>query len=135
VRENDSGGLERLVSLDTRGETTTASSSRNKIFVDEIPQEPLHDIPQMRTQSMTFTPTLQPAVSLPWAADSSLSALNVTAKSLELSLHTLSQRLIAYSTCHGQAAVDSGTIGLTADAIGRTTYALSQVKQLQRSYN
>jgi hypothetical protein len=60
-----------------------------------------------------------------------MSALKVAAQSLELTLHTLSERLTSH--CSGQAATNPETIALAADAIGRASNALSQVKQLQWS--
>jgi len=144
VRENDTSGLERLVSLDAQrhsGATAPpiASGSHKtgkNIICDETPQEPPDGLPLKMFAPGTMLPTLQPAVSSPpdiKLPPTTLSALAVAAQSLELTLHALSKRLTSYST--GQAVVDSGTIAVTADAIGRATYALSQVKQLQLSHS
>jgi len=63
--------------------------------------------------------------------NTSISALGVATKSLELALHTLSERLTFLST--GQSPPDPVSIALTAEAIGKVTAALAQVKQLHWS--
>lgn len=48
-------------------------------------------------------------------------------QSLEVALHSLSNRLTALSS---GPAVDPTSIAVTADAIGKVAYALTQVRQL-----
>lgn len=61
----------------------------------------------------------------------SVSALEVSTKSLELTLYTLSERLTLLSS--GQSPLDPASIALTADAMGKAAGALAQIKQLHWS--
>lgn len=57
-----------------------------------------------------------------------MAVLDLSARALELSLATLSKQLT--SACSGQYS-DTAAIGQMADAIGKSTQALLQVKQMQ----
>ncbi|RDX53102.1 hypothetical protein OH76DRAFT_1454011 [Lentinus brumalis] len=72
-------------------------------------------------------PSAQPAA-LPISSTSS--ALEASARSLELSLVVLSERLDAYTSA---PFIDPTAIGQTADVISKVSQALTQVKQLLRS--
>ena len=65
--------------------------------------------------------------------NTSVSALEVTANSLEQALYTLSARLTFLSG--GQSPLDPSSIALTAEAIGKVVDALARVKQLHWSEN
>jgi hypothetical protein len=83
-----------------------------------------------------FDLPLLPGASMPtdiqtYQTNTSVPALEVTAKSLELSLRTLSERMTFLSS--GQNPLDPSSIALTADTIGKVTQALAQVKQLHWS--
>jgi hypothetical protein len=62
---------------------------------------------------------------------STLSPLEISSQSLELTLQKLSEKLLFLSS--GQVPTEIGTIASIADAISRITQALTQVKQLQSS--
>jgi len=63
--------------------------------------------------------------------NASVSALEVAAKSLELTLVSLSEKLTFLSS--GRSPVDPTSIALTAEALGKVVAALAQVKQLHWS--
>src|ERR1700683_162633 len=60
-----------------------------------------------------------------------VSALEVAANALELSLHTLSERLTFLSS--GQSLLNAPSIAEAAEAINKVTEALAQVKRLHWS--
>jgi hypothetical protein len=60
-----------------------------------------------------------------------MAALEASARSLELALHALSERL--FSLAGGQMPLDPLSISQTAETVTKVTLALGQIKQLQWS--
>lgn len=154
VSENNSSGWEELVPVNpgvpeqvqkdttlapSSGQEPATSTSRNKgetVADNEVRQMPNHAV------SSTIKPS---GIELPWVQaphsmepiaqtaqkNKTISALEVAANSLELSLHTLSERLTFLSS--GQSPLNAPSIAEAAEAINKVTEALAQVKRLHWS--
>jgi len=97
--------------------TVLATTAYFKPGQVDLPIIPGASVPRTETQT--------------YQTNTSVPALEVTAKSLELSLHTLSERMTFLSNGHNP--LDLSSIALTADTIGKVAQALAQVKQLHWS--
>ncbi|KII94782.1 hypothetical protein PLICRDRAFT_148974 [Plicaturopsis crispa FD-325 SS-3] len=150
VDERDLDGWDRLVAVGSDGVREEASTSqatgstpRDKgkaVARDETPQVRKHALPSTSSPLLQETKkplaSVHPAASViptlyhpPASSSSTSSALDVSARSLELTLHSLSEKLTFLAG--GQTLLDPSAIALTADAISKVTQALTQVKALQ----
>ncbi|KAI0721906.1 hypothetical protein C8T65DRAFT_170813 [Cerioporus squamosus] len=134
VDEANASGQERLVPMhpppsssathraaipDVVAPTSTSSASLDKGKARAYPEPAIQSVPVARGLEH------KAAAALP---DSSTpSALEASARSLELSLIALSERLNAHTSA---PTINPTPIGQTADAISKVTQALIQVKQL-----
>ncbi|KAF5388299.1 hypothetical protein D9615_000340 [Tricholomella constricta] len=139
VTEVDWAGRERLIPAGSdilqpnNNSTATISTPVQDPTPQELPhaftaaQEPILVVPPVASTSAVYP---KPERSLMRISDP-LQALEESSLALQSTLHVLSARLGALS---GPSAVtDPSAIGLIADAIGKVTQALSQVRQLQWS--
>ncbi|RPD61960.1 hypothetical protein L226DRAFT_535337 [Lentinus tigrinus ALCF2SS1-7] len=136
VDETDAFGQERLVPMhparpspaatsrapipEVVAPTLASTASLEKGKARAYPEKPTQpQVPSARERD------LKAATALPHSSTSS--ALEASARSLEMSLVALSERLNAYTTA---PFIDPTPIGQTADAMSKVSQALTQVKQL-----
>jgi len=135
IDQKDSYGRNHLVALrlDTAPEASVPQST--SFPRQDAVDHPVHDVSKAarNVSSLEITPQHQVSERTsggPIVGNATVSALGTSEESLQLSLHTLSDRLKQLSA---GPVVDPSLIAQTADAIGKVCQALTQVKQLQWS--
>jgi len=125
---------EEMILPSSSGQSTASAQVESKLIAqDETSQFAIPSLAMLsRTDYVEPSLPLMPRAEMqPYQTNTSVSALEVTAKSLELTLRALSEKLSFLSS--GQFPLDPPSIAITADAIGKVTQALAQVKQLHWS--
>ncbi|KAF5370058.1 hypothetical protein D9758_001129 [Tetrapyrgos nigripes] len=113
ISEVDSFGIERLVPFPADVPTPTTRTQH---------------VPPSRANTVSSASLMDTRTIL--ATNSTATALESAARSLELTLLSMSERLTTLVS--NPALADPAVLSTISDTIGRTTQALSQVKQLQR---
>jgi len=142
IEEKDAHGFDRLMAVESAGsgrqglETTAGPASRS--IQGKGKGVTRDDTPMVAASSLPFTQPLSPPVSrrphlpvhLPQAASTTeVATLETSARSLELTLSALSQRLLSLAN---QSILEPSSVSQIADAITKVARALSHIKQLQR---
>ncbi|KIM90708.1 hypothetical protein PILCRDRAFT_811167 [Piloderma croceum F 1598] len=153
VSEKDSNGWEQLVPFNTtvpeqlpndpilappsvvEVASFRSSNQGNTSACDELPRVGKILTDALEPSGLDITPVRSAQSTKPITqtaqTNTSIFPLEVAAKSLELTLVTLSERLTFLSS--GRSPVDPSSIALTAEAIGKVVAALAQAKQLHWS--